>query len=206
MLKDFGKEFTKLKIQNHRHFEFEKHSSIESGNEESVHFIDRGRSGGSKFVRSRSNPRFFRRARSQSWNNARSQSRSRVNQTFQKMPGTNYWNNKNDPHKCGKDDDDKFSQIMKGITKISESYEDLAKKVTNLEDKLKNVNYCEEEICEVHFAEKDKVDHEIIIDSGCPKTLSGERLINSYVKKHNLDFTKLKRNPCATIFKFGDSR
>ena len=38
----------------------------------------------------KSNPRFFRRARSQSWNNTRSQSRSRPNQTFLKMPGTHY--------------------------------------------------------------------------------------------------------------------
>ena len=93
VLKTFGKEFTKLKIENHRSFRHEKdvkQAGTELENEELVHFTDRGRLGGPKFVRSRSNPRFFRRARSQSWNNARSQSRSRNNQIYQKMPGTPY--------------------------------------------------------------------------------------------------------------------
>ena len=122
------------------------------------------------------------------------------------MPGTQYWNNKDDSKKYFRSDDDKLNQILKGISKMTDSYEELSKKVNCIEEKLKNVNYCEEEVREVHFAESDKVDHKMIIDSGCPKTLSGERLINSYVKKHNLDYNKLERSPCTTIFKFGNSK
>ena len=71
---------------------------------------------------------------------------------------------------------------------------------------MKSVNYCEEEVREVHFSESDKVDHEIIIDSGCPKTLASKKIVESYVKKHGLDYSKLKREPCAMMFKFGASR
>ena len=86
-----------------------------------------------------------------------------------------------------------------------ENYEELNKKVNMIEDKIKNVNYCEEEVREVHFTENDKVDHEMIIDSGCPKTLASEKIVHSYVKRHNLDFNELKRKPCAMMFKFGGS-
>ena len=95
------------------------------------------------------------------------------NQTFLKMPGTQYWNNKIDSKKSFRSDDDKLNQILKGISKMTDSYEELSKKVNCIEEKLKNVNYCEEEVREVHFAESDKVDHKMIIDSGCPKMLSG---------------------------------
>ena len=63
-----------------------------------------------------------------------------------------------------------------------ENYEELSKKVNMIEDKIKNVNYCEEEVREVHFIENDKVDHKIIIDLGCPKTLASEKIVHSYVK------------------------
>ena len=68
------------------------------------------------------------------------------------------------------------------------------------------MNFCEEEVRDIYFTEKDKVDYEIIIDSGCPKTLAGEKQILNYAKRHNLDINQLKRTPCATIFKFGDSK
>ena len=142
-----------------------------------------------RFVRSKSNPRFFRQARSQSWNNARSNSRSRQNQRYQRISGTSYWNNKDDDKRFEKKNDDKLDQILKNVKKVVENYEELSKKVNMIEDKIKNVNYCEEEVREVHFTENDKVDHKIIIDSGCPKTLASEKIVNSYIKKHNLDLT-----------------
>ena len=165
VLKLFGKEFAKLKIQSHRKFAFEKEvvNTAETDNDESVHYTERGRSTNQKFVRSRSNPRFFRRARSQSWNNARSQSRSRSNQTYHRLHGTPYWNNREDSRKHNNYEEDKITQILQSISKISENYENLNKKINSIEDKLKNVNYCEEEVREVHFTESDKVDHEIII-------------------------------------------
>merc|ERR1711905_16811 len=95
ILKDFSKEFDKLKIQNHRDFGFEKEG------EKDVHYNERGRSfeKGSKFVRSKSNPRFYREARSQSWNRARSQSRNGRFQRFHKVVGTRYWNNREEKKK-----------------------------------------------------------------------------------------------------------
>ena len=80
------------------------------------------------------------------------------------------------------------------------------KRVETIEDKMKNVNYCEEEIREVHFSESDKVDHEIIIDSGCPKTLASEKIVESYIEKHGLKRKDLGRKECAMMFKFGSSR
>ena len=51
ILKNFGKEFTKLKIQNHRSFDFEKGAPEDADNvlvageesDESVHYNERGR-------------------------------------------------------------------------------------------------------------------------------------------------------------------
>ena len=213
ILKNFGKEFTKLKIQNHRTFDFEKQVSEDTENvlvagEESVHYNERGRpfSRSPRFVRSKSNPRFFRQARSQSWNNARSNSRSRPSQRYQRVSGTPYWNNKDDDKKFEKKGEEKLDQILKNVKRVAENYEELSKKVNMIEDKMKSVNYCEEEVREVHFTERDKVDHEIIIDSGCPKTLASEKIVLSYVEKHNLDLSRLKKKPCAMMFKFGDSR
>ena len=215
-LRTLERNLRKLKIQNHRRFDFEKSTPEDADNVlvageefmESVHYNERGRpfNKSPRFVRSKSNPRFFRQARSQSWNNARSNSRSRQNQRFQRISGTSYWNNKDDDKRFEKKNDDKLDQILKNVKKVVENYEDLSKKVNMIEDKIKNVNYCEEEVREVHFTESDKVDHEIIIDSGCPKTLASEKIVHSYVKKHNLDFNKLKKKPCAMMFKFGGSR
>ena len=143
ILKNFGKEFTKLKIQNHRTFEFEKQASEDTENvlvagEESVLYNERGRpfSKSPRFVRSKSNPRFFRQARSQSWNNARSNSRSRPSQRYQKVSGTAYWNRKDDDKRFEKKGDDKLDQILKTVNKVAENYEELNKKINMIEDKI----------------------------------------------------------------------
>ena len=111
--------------------------------EESVHYGERGRAfdRNTRFIRSASNPRFFRQARSQSWKNARSQSRSRPSQKFQKIPGTEYWNNRDDK-KGGYQREDRIEIILKNVKKIAENYENLSKKVDNIEEKMKSVNYC----------------------------------------------------------------
>ena len=103
-MKDFGKEFTRLKILNHRSFEPEKDDEEANDGKEEVHFGERGRTfqRNTRFIRSRSNPRFFRQARSQSWNNARSQSRGKSNQRFERIQGTSYWNNKDGDRKENK--------------------------------------------------------------------------------------------------------
>ena len=214
VLKSFGGDYLKLKVQNNRNFSFESESQAEMVHktdqdpEESVHFGERGRAihRGSKFIRSSSNPRLFRQARSQSWNNARSQSRSRPNQKFHNMVGSSYWYNKDDFKRSTERGYNKLDQILKYVQKNADNFETLSQKVDTIENKLNSVNYCEEDVREIHFTEDDRVDNQIIIDSGCPKSLSGEDLIKSYCKKHNLVFDKLKRKSCATIFKFGSSR
>ena len=87
-----------------------------------------------------------------------------------------------------------------------ENWTELSKRVETIENKMKSVNYCEEEIREVHFSESDKVDYEIIIDSGCPKTLASEKIVQSYIEKHELKRNDLGRKECAMMFKFGSSR
>ena len=216
VLKLFEKEFVNLKVQNHRTFSFETSPNEDSegvhvGEDlcgESVHYGERGRTfhRGSRLIRSTSNPRLFRQARSQSWSNARSQSRSRPNQSFNKLVGTSYWYKKDDFKKPYSKDADKLDRILHTINKLSENQDALNSKVNSIEEKLKSVNYCEEEVREIHFTEDDKVDHQMIIDSGCPKTLAGERIIESYIRKHNLTYDQLIRKPCANIFKFGASR
>ena len=67
-----------------------------------------------------------------------------------------------------------------------ENCTELNRRVKTIEGKIKNVNYCEEEVREVHFSESDKVDYEIIVDSGCPKTLVSEKIVGSYIEKHGL--------------------
>ena len=188
VLKSFGKEFISLKIQNHRNFNFmldsnDSNESVHVANaddtihddnhNESVHYSERGRSfqKGSKFIRSASNPRLFRQARSQSWNNSRSQSRSNPNQKFHRMVGTSYWYNKDDLKKPYQRDNEKLDRILNTIKKVADNHEELTKKVNVIEEKLKTVNYCEEEVRQIYFTENDKVDYEMIIDSGCPKTL-----------------------------------
>ena len=216
VLKNFGREFTRLKIQNHRDFGFEKEGQeyeekvllTKTEKEEDVHFNDRGRpfQRNSRFVRSRSNPRFYRQARSQSWSNARSQSRSKPNQRYEKIQGTRYWNNRDDEGKHSVRNDTKLDEILKNVKKVAENCDELNKRVGCIEDKMKNVNYCEEEIREVHFSDSDKVDYEIIIDSGCPKTLASEKIIESYIERHGLKREDLGGKECAMMFKFGSSR
>ena len=216
VLKNFGKEFTRLKIQNHREFGFEKEAQdseekvllTKVDKEHEVLFNDRGRSfqRNSKFIRSKSNPKFYRQARSQSWNNARSQSRSRPNQRYEKIQGTRYWNNREEEGKGYGRNEAKLDEILKSVKKVAENCTELNKRVETIEDKMKNVNYCEEEIREVHFSESDKVDYEIIIDSGCPKTLASEKIVESYIEKHGLKRKDLGRKECAMMFKFGSSR
>ena len=215
VLKSFGTEFTRLKIQNHREFEFEKGEIdsevklVRNEKEEDVHFNERGRQfqrNSSKFVRSKSNPRFYRSARSQSWNNARSQSRSRPNQRFDKVQGTRYWNNREEEGKSYMKNDTKLDEILKSVKRVVENWDELNKRVGNIEEKIKKVNYCEEEIREVHFLESDKVDYEMIIDSGCPKTLASEKIVESYIEKHGLKRKDLGKRECAMMFKFGNSR
>merc|ERR1712237_212206 len=117
ILKDFSKEFDKLKIQNHRDFGFEKEGEkeVHVTEEEDVHYNERGRSfeKGSKFVRSKSNPRFYREARSQSWNRARSQSRNGRFQRFQKVAGTRYWNNREEKKKVESAVEEKLEVLLK---------------------------------------------------------------------------------------------
>ena len=155
--------------------------------------------------RSRSRPRFESRPLSQQGRNikqrsySRSQSRSEPNKMYDEMESLKK----------------KQESLEKKTDEILKANSDILKMLEKFDKKSNNVRIVEavqdhddkidvsSDVMNVMYAKDVKETDIMIVDTGCPKSLSGESWIETYLKENNLKKSELEVSKCSQHFRFG---
>ena len=219
LLKDAKDEFKGLKIEGKR------------SEEQSSHFTQNGRRNSFnqrpsrpkfKFIPSREKPDLWRHARSdQSWNRSDARSQSSGGRRFQpNSQNRGYFDFRDRSSsaasvKSTQREHSKSSErhMERKLDKILAGQETIKKRLDILEKARSNdVGFTESEevdtgffIDEVFFT-TDEIKTSMIVDAGCPSTLSGRRILENYMKDNNLSYSELPTRDVNMIFKFGETK
>ena len=219
ILEEVRSEFKRLKIEGQRLCEQNSHFTQNNGG---FYGHNRPSRRQSRFVPSSSKPDLWRRARTDySRNRPDARSQSSNGRRFQpNQRNKNYFDYRDRSASASSMRNASTSSRKSSVSRSSEN--SIEKKIDRILERLNNLESKASFSNDVGFAEAEEVDTGIvldnvfyvtdevktsmIVDGGCPSTLSGKEVLDRYLSENNIQYKDLPTRKVNMIFKFGETK